>query len=146
MLNCICRLAFGPFASTPGPDPPTLSPGIVQACQHRTSTLMRQVHRSLSFLAACARQQKSLAAAVAVAQPGSTVLQATATAAAGLKAASSLYFSCFRTIAVSAAARQAVGDLPDKGDSYYWLPPAEEQQLPFTFDRRGIHERRATSK
>jgi hypothetical protein len=109
---------------------------------------MRQVHRSLSFLAACARQQKSLAAAVevAVAQPGSTVLQATATAAAGLKAASSIYFSCLRTIAVSAAARQAVGDLPDKGDSYYWLPPAEEQQLPFTFDRRGIYERRATSK
>lgn len=109
---------------------------------------MRQARRSLSFLAACARQQKSLAAAVevAVAQPGSTALPPTATAAAGIPAPATPQHSYVRTIAVSAATRQAVGDLPDKGDSYYWLPPAEEQQLPFTFDRRGIHERRATSK
>ncbi len=106
---------------------------------------MRQLRHSLSLLAACAQQQRSAAAAVevAVAQHGS-LMQFTARTAAGIKAASGALQPCYRFLTVSAAAEQAVGELPDKGDSYYWLPPVEEQ--PFTFDRRGIYERRATGR
>lgn len=40
---------------------------------------------------------------------------------------------------------QGGGEVPDRRDSYYWIPPPpEDQPQAFTFDRRSIADRRAT--
>lgn len=91
--------------------------------------IMQGPRHSLQVLLACCKSQHALAASV----------EAAAAAAA-------------RSVATSAAAhlsssRGGSGEAPDTQDSYYWIPPApEDQPQAFTFDRRSIADRRATGR
>lgn len=104
---------------------------------------LQQLRHSLRLLAACARQQQSLAAIV-VHEAAAAV--ATAQQPASLQLSNSTTAAWRRSF--SSHQQQPPGDpataedLPDAGDSYYWVPPTEEQPG-FSLDRRNIAERRA---
>lgn len=103
--------------------------------------VLRQISK---LLASCACFQQSL---TAVATAAAAEAGEAAASASSISRICRLYNLGLRTLSSSAATQQAYRheETPDRGDSYYWVPSAEEQQA-FTFDRSSIADRRATGR